>query len=97
MEFDREKYVLEVFMTDDGCTDGTAEAVLEEFPDTVKINNSRIHLPVTKSAKNSNTSSPMSNRERKKSCRINPIKPFKLIKFPSNRSAAGTTHTKVTS
>ncbi len=34
MEFDREKYVLEVFMTDDGCTDGTAEAILEEFPDT---------------------------------------------------------------
>lgn len=34
MTYDRDKYALEVYMTDDGCTDGTAEAVLEEFPDT---------------------------------------------------------------
>lgn len=32
MQYDREQAVLDIFMTDDGCTDGTADAVLEAFP-----------------------------------------------------------------
>ena len=32
MDYDRGHFRVDVFMTDDGCTDGTAEAVLQEFP-----------------------------------------------------------------
>jgi len=32
MAYDRERILVDVFLTDDGCTDGTAEAVRKEFP-----------------------------------------------------------------
>lgn len=32
-KIDRTQYLTDVFFTDDGCTDGTAEAVQKEFPD----------------------------------------------------------------
>ena len=32
MQYDREQAVLDIFMTDDGCTDGTADAVMEASP-----------------------------------------------------------------
>lgn len=31
-EYDREQYTIDTFMTDDGCTDGTADAVASQFP-----------------------------------------------------------------
>lgn len=34
----KDKYAIDVFMTDDGCSDGTAEAVLNEFPDVHVVN-----------------------------------------------------------
>lgn len=30
-------YIFDIYMTDDGCTDGTAEAVIKEFPDVVVV------------------------------------------------------------
>jgi GT2 family glycosyltransferase len=32
MQYDRERVTLDIFMTDDGCTDGTADAVSDAFP-----------------------------------------------------------------
>ncbi len=34
MRFDRQRIRLDVFLTDDGCTDGTANAIQREFPGT---------------------------------------------------------------
>lgn len=35
--FERDKYSVQVFLTDDGCTDGTPEAVRESFPNVTII------------------------------------------------------------
>ena len=37
MIYDRGKLNLDVFMTDDGCSDGTVEAVNRDFPDVTVI------------------------------------------------------------
>lgn len=31
--YDKEKYIVDIFLTDDGCIDGTKEAIKQEFPE----------------------------------------------------------------
>lgn len=36
-DYDREKYTIDIYLTNDGCTDGTPEAVTNEFPEVTII------------------------------------------------------------